>query len=124
MTAVSLLPDPVLTFIDSTLPFIYLPSSACQLFEKSLGLQWNATLELYTVDDALHQDLLNTQPTFSFTIGNSKTGGPIVDIELPYASFDLNASYPYVPDSLRYFPIQRATNDSQLTLGRTFLQEA
>jgi len=43
---------------------------------------------------------------------------------LPYAAFDLVADYPLVIDSSRYFPLMRAANESQYTLGRTFLQEA
>lgn len=38
--------------------------------------------------------------------------------------FDLEASYPIYPNATSYFPIRRAANDSQYTLGRAFLQEA
>ena len=47
-----------------------------------------------------------------------------MDIVLPYASFDLLASYPRVLNATKYFPLKRAANESQYTLGRTFLQEA
>ncbi|KAL9128508.1 MAG: hypothetical protein Q9217_002835 [Psora testacea] len=104
----SLLPSPILTFIDSSQPQIYLPIESCQAFENAFGLVWNQTDEMYWVDDNLHQILLTTNPNITFAIGNSLTGGPTVDIVLPYASFDL----------------QRADNESQYTLGRTFLQEA
>ncbi|KAJ9656578.1 hypothetical protein H2201_008493 [Coniosporium apollinis] len=43
---------------------------------------------------------------------------------MPYGSFDLNASAPLFDTSTRYFPLKRAVNDSQYTLGRTFLQQA
>ncbi len=76
------------------------------------------------VDDALHQSLLASNPNFTFTIADSTHGGAPVDIVLPYASFDLEATFPYVPNNTRYFPIQRAANETQYTLGRTFLQEA
>ncbi|KAF1345448.1 hypothetical protein BDV97DRAFT_372648 [Delphinella strobiligena] len=36
----------------------------------------------------------------------------------------LNASYPIYANATRYFTIRRATNDTQYTLGRAFLQEA
>jgi len=36
----------------------------------------------------------------------------------------LNTSYPLVNDNLRYFPLKRADNDTQYTLGRVFLQNA
>jgi len=45
-------------------------------------------------------------------------------IQLPYAAFDLVASHPLVESSSRYFPLKRASNTRQYTLGRTFLQEA
>lgn len=66
-------------------------------------------------------------PTITFTIGSSTSGGPTVDIDLPYASFDLSVSYPWIDQDMptsRYFPLRRADNDTQYTLGRTFLQEA
>ena len=119
-----LLPSPILTFIDSTVPYIYLPAMACELFEASLGLVWNESLNLYLVDQELHQNLLNTDPQFTFRIGNDKTSKSTVDINLPYASFDLMATPPLFPENTSYFPIRRAKSDDQLTLGRVFLQEA
>lgn len=123
-SAISLLPNSILTFIDSTLPYIYLPLEACRAFETEFSLVWSDNEAMYFVDDTLHQSLTARNPNFTFQIGNSQTGGPTVDIVLPYASFDLLASYPMTPNATRYFPLQRATNSTQYTLGRTFLQEA
>ena len=117
-----LLPNPIFTFIDSTLPYIYLPTEACQTFEKNLGLVWNSTTNMYWVNETLHQNLLSKNLEFTFTIGDTKSGGPTVQIVLPYASFDLEISLQ--SDIGRYFPLRRGFNDSQYTLGRTFLQEA
>ena len=50
-------------------------------------------------------------------------GGPSLAFELPYAAFDLQASYPIYLNATDYFPIRHA-NDTQYTIGRTFLQEA
>ncbi|KAL6720917.1 hypothetical protein ACLMJK_000016 [Lecanora helva] len=122
-----LLPTPILTFIDSTFPYIYLPVESCLLFEKAFGLVWNDTDEMYWVNDTTHQALLTANPNITFTLANGKTGGSTVDISLPYASFDLEVKNPYPTVSSspkRYFPLQRAANESQYTLGRTFLQEA
>ena len=119
-----LLPNPILTFIDSTLPYIYLPIEACQEFEKQLGLAWNSTAEMYWVNDSLHQSLLTKNLSFTFTIGDAVSEGPTVQISLPYASFDLEVRYPFEQDTTRYFPLQQASNESQYTLGRSFLQEA
>ena len=123
-STVSLLPIAILTFVDSTTPFLYLPVEACIEFEKSFGLIWNSTFEMYFLNDSLHETLLAKNPQFVFQIGNSKTSGPTIDITLPYASFDLVVTYPIVDNSTRFFPLRRAANDSQYTLGRTFLQEA
>jgi hypothetical protein len=123
-TSHSLLPQGILTFIDTTVPTIWLPLAACQQFEKVFGLTWDEATKLYLVNDTLHTTLLNNNATFTFSLGNSVTGGPVLNITLPYASFDLSVSWPIVANTTRYFPIQRAANDTQYTLGRTFLQEA
>ena len=120
----SLLPSPILPFIDSTQPFIYLPVESCRSFEEAFGLVWNETYEVYWVDYDLHQKLLSVNPNITFGIGNTEKGGPTVEIVLPYASFDLQAMPPAAPNSTRLFPLRRAANSSQYTLGRTFMQEA
>lgn len=118
--AAPLLPTATLIFIDSTIPFIYLPVAACEAFEAELGLTWNYTEERFFVNDTLHQSLIINNPTFTFSIGNDEKGESAVDIELPYASFDF---IKYL-NTMRYFPLQRGTNESQYALGRVFLQEA
>ena len=120
----SLLPSPILTFIDSTLPYIYLPHEACEQYERTLGLYWNETNEMYWVNDTLHESLMSSNLTFTFSIGDTNAEGPTVQIVLPYASFDLEVKYPFENETTRYFPLQQAVNESQYTLGRAFLQEA
>ena len=119
-----LLPSPILTFIDSTIPWIYLPLEACQAFEKELGLALDNSSGLYLIDDDLHNNLTANGFNFTFRIGDLKLGGPTVDIVLPYASFDLMVNPLLVSDTTRFFPVQQAEDESQYTLGRTFLQEA
>jgi hypothetical protein len=47
-----------------------------------------------------------------------------LDITLPYAAFDLKASPPLAGNqTFYYFPLKQAANETQYTLGRTFLQE-
>ena len=126
-SVVSLLSEPIWTFIDSTTPDIYLPLDVCKKFEKTFGLVWNVTHQKYFVDDDQHEKLMAENNTFTFELGNDETGGPTVDITLPYSSFDLAMDYPLIASNLsgiRYFPLQRAANSSQYTLGRAFLQEA
>lgn len=123
----SLLPSPILSFIDSTVPQIWLPLDACEAFEQAFGLRWDPNTELYLVNDTLHNALLAHNASFTFqirTVQIDLTSDQTVNITLPYASFDLEVSYPIVESSSSYFPIRRAANQSQYTLGRTFLQEA
>ena len=79
------------------------------------------------VDDDQHESLMAEDTDFTFVLANNETGGPTVDIHLPYSSFDLAMDYPLVAcniSGIRYFPLKRAANSSQYTLGRAFLQEA
>lgn len=119
-----LLPAPIYAFVDSTLPYLYLPAEACTNFEQTFGLQWDNTSQLYLVDDQQHELLLARDPQVTLTLGSQLSSGSTVKIVLPYAAFDLTAIYPLVSKPTRYFPLRRAVNDTQYTLGRTFLQEA
>jgi hypothetical protein len=125
-TSTPLLSTPIYAFINSLVPHIWLPIDACQAFERAFNLTLDPVSNLYVVDDNLHQTLLQKNPTVTFEIGPA-TSGDNVKIEMPYGSFDLNASYPLVKpvgNSTRYFPLRRADNDTQYTLGRAFLQNA
>jgi hypothetical protein len=120
-TGQSLLPSPIAAIsLDSTLPYIYLPTEACTLFETAFGLTWNDTVEMYLLNDSQHSALLSQNPSLTFRLGTSPN---TVNITLPYAAFNLNASWPIVPTTTPYFPLRRAVNDTYI-LGRTFFQEA
>lgn len=110
--------------IDSSIADIYLPVTVCQAFEKAFGLTWDATTGIYAVSDALHTKLVALNPSVTFTITTPISGGPGVNFTFPYASFDLQASPPFVKQSTRYFPLKQAANNTQYIFGRTFLQEA
>ncbi|KAL8646490.1 MAG: hypothetical protein Q9226_006829 [Calogaya cf. arnoldii] len=60
----------------------------------------------------------------TFKLGTSLNGGDTVSITLPYASFDLETGPPFVKSRRKYFPLRRAKDETQFTLGRAFLQEA
>ena len=79
---------------------------------------------MYYREDSQHEALLSMNPNITFTLGNSIIGDISVDIVLPYASFDLLQASPAVESPTRVFPLRRAANGSQYTVGRTFLQEA
>lgn len=118
--------DDVNMFIDSTVAELWLPVEICKAFEESFGLKYDATTDLYLVDDTLHQNLLAQNPSITFTLGQKYRTDLTLQITLPYAAFDLEASPPYrgLQSKSKYFPIRRGNDSSQWVLGRTFLQEA
>jgi hypothetical protein len=120
---ISLLPKATPAFLDSGLPYIWLPEESCIVFEKAFNLTYNETTNLYPVSDDQHKALVAQNPNITFTLGNL-TAGFSTNISLPYAAFDLVASYPIFPVKTKYFPLRRAANATQVTLGRTFFQEA
>ena len=121
-----MLPDGgILAFVDSSVPHIWLPPTACQAFEKAFGLTYDNDSERYIVSASTHNRLKNDNASITFTLGRTESGGDSLNIILPYESFDLTASWPEanVTGEL-YFPLRRAANATQYTLGRVFLQEA
>jgi hypothetical protein len=103
-----------------------LPIDACELFEQTFGLTYDESSELYLLSEAQHNALLVSNPNITITVAPYTKATGSVDITFPYAAFDQTAQPPYqgISNSSRYFPLRRAANDTQYTLGRTFLQEA
>ena len=124
-----LLPNPVLAYVNPGVSHVWLPTEACALFEHAFNLTYNETLDRYLIDDTTRQTLLSANTKLNFNI-TGPTSNSSVQIEIPYAAFDLELNtYPDVDnatdtESLPYFPLRRAENSSQYTLGRTFLQGA
>jgi hypothetical protein len=121
---VTLLSGEILSLIDSTVPQIWLPRKVCDQFESAFGLQYDSNTELYLVNDTIHTKLQSLNPSLSFVLGNTGNPADTISITLPYEAFDLQASSPIYKNATNYFPLRRADNDTQYTLGRTFLQEA
>lgn len=113
----------ILAFVDSTIPYLYLPLEVCQRFENAFGLIWDPVAELYLISQSLHSSLVARNLNFTFTLGNQPSGGKSIQIILPYAAFDLTVTSPIVNSSQIYFPLKRG-NSTQYALGRAFLQEA
>ena len=116
--SISLLPHPVLTFLDSGISHIWLPEEACQRFQTEFNLTYDPKLNLYFTDNATHHRLLASNPTIDFTINNdlviSATSTPVT-IHLPYSAFDLQLTenYPGNNATRNYFPIRQAANSSR-----------
>lgn len=111
-------------FLDSTVAELWLPTSVCSAFEETFGIIYDSTTELYLVNTSLHTTLVDQNANVTFTLGSSTSGGETVAITLPYSAFDLEVSYPITENKTYYFPLKRAANTTQYTLGRTFFQEA
>lgn len=124
----SFLSVPILSFIDAGVPHMWLPQASCDAFAKAFSLTYNSTLDLYLVNATAHTALLKQNPTFTFTISSDITSSSpnTTTITFPYSAFDLELTtdYPGVSNTTRYFPIRRAANYTQYTLGRAFLQQA
>jgi hypothetical protein len=118
--------DDLNMFIDSTIAEMWLPLDVCKAFEDAFGLKYDNKTNLYLVDDSLHQKLLAQNLSITFTLGQKYSTDATMQITLPYAAFDLEASPPYrgLQQKSKYFPIRQGGNSSQWVLGRTFLQEA
>lgn len=123
-TQETLLSTPIFAFIESTDPSIWLPEAACEAFEKAFGLSVDEGTGLYLINATHYAQLVADAPEVTFTLANSLSGGEIVNIVLPFNALALSASYPFTPNNTYYFPLKRAANQTQYTLGRSFLQEA
>ena len=119
-----LLTEGILTLIDSTVPEIWLPLDACKSFEDAFGISYEPIRNRYLVNSTQHDDLKKQNANITFEIGSRIGSDDSVKITLPYDSFDLGIGYPIVDKPSRYFPLRRAADDTQFTLGRTFLQES
>jgi hypothetical protein len=113
-----------LASVDSSIPHLWLPRSICNAFEEGFGLSYDNTTNSYLIEDAVHAQLKSLNPTITFKIGNGTANGKTTEIVLPYAAFDLSMTWPTYNKSTNYFPLKRAVNVSQYTLGRVLLQEA
>ena len=119
--------------IDSSTPYLWLPEYVCDSFAQAFNLTYDDNLQLYLFGDdgATLNDLRSQNITITFSIAESPGSSNAVDISLPYAAFDLALSFPYpgldanvTSGSTNYFPLRRAANYTQYTIGRSFLQEA
>jgi hypothetical protein len=113
----------VAIYIYSAVPQLWLPLSACAVFEQVFGLEWNETAQLYLINSTQHDRLLQLNTSVTFSLHSSRQGSTVRNFTLPYAAFDLRVTYPLVETESYYFPLKRALNPDQYILGRTFLQE-
>ena len=118
--------------IDSSTPYLWLPGEVCLEFEKAFGLTYDDNVRLYTFgsNSTQREALVNWNMTLNFVVADLPGSSNVVSLSLPYDAFDLQLSYPYPglnatqsSPPTNYFPLRKATNRTQYTIGRTFLQE-
>ena len=117
--------------IDSSTPYLWLPEAACLAFERAFGLTYDNVVQLYTFSTSTqHELLVDWNMTFHFAVADLPGSPNSVSLSLPYDAFDLQLSYPYPglnatqsSPPIKYFPLRKAADNTQYTLGRAFLQE-
>ncbi|KAL0255103.1 hypothetical protein SLS55_009632 [Diplodia seriata] len=124
VSSTPLLSTPNYWFIDSLVASMWFPEDDCTAFEDAFGIVWDDEYSIYLINDTQHEKLVDEKAAITITIGANTTTSETVDIVMPYESMALNASWPVYPNATRYFPLKRAVNDTQYTLGRAFLQNA
>ena len=118
--------------IDSSTPYLWLPEAVCLEFERAFGLTYDDAVQLYTFgsNSTQHGFLVDLNMTFHFVVADLPGSSNSVSLSLPYKAFDLQLTYPFPglnatqsSPPINYFPLRKAANDTQYTLGRVFLQE-
>lgn len=141
--------QPFEAVIDSSLPYIYLPPEACDMFVRNFRLQGNNSdfglagfdLDIYTLSREHAQQNERATEAITFNLGDPSGGKQTVAISLPYSAFNSNASWVYgaydnsttprknltEAGAPPLFPIKRLAagyGGGKAILGRAFLQEA
>jgi LPXTG-motif cell wall-anchored protein len=110
--------------IDSTFPYLVLPSAICDSFVEKFNLQFDNATSLYKINGTAHERNIQANATVSFKISAQiQDTASFSTIVFPYDAFVLPASSPIYSNTTNYFPIRKSTNGINI-LGRAFLQEA
>lgn len=123
----SLLSTPIISYISTLVPDIWLPLDVCAAFQRAFGLSYNNNTEAFYVNSSQHALNLASNPVVSFHVG-PEINGNSTPIRMPYFNFyladkDVGADQNSEEGGFR-FPIRRAAKDTQFILGRAFLQSA
>ncbi|CAJ2513538.1 Uu.00g016570.m01.CDS01 [Anthostomella pinea] len=140
-TPLSFFNESVTALIDSSTPYLWLPSVICDRFASTLNLTWNESFGLYLFEDndSLERYQSSADLSFTFTLSSADNqddfGQPldvpgVVNITISGNAFVQNLRYPFMnlfqygDSAVPYFPLKRADNESQIIIGKSFLQEA
>jgi hypothetical protein len=136
--------DSIIAVIDSSTPYLWLPTEVCDRFAAALNLTWREDLGVYIFADGAqyNQYRSDTSLSFTFTFSSYQNadnfGEPlntpgVVNITVPAAAFAQLLRYPFRnvvqwgESSIPYFPLKRSTkdvNNNRYIIGRVFMQEA
>lgn len=124
--------------IDSTTPFLWLPSGVCDAFASALNLTYDESFGLYLLTDEQYESF-RTADEFNFTFSLSSFdntdnfGDPldvpgVVNITISSRALVGTLKYPYMDEAigygdpaLPYFGLRKSSEN--LIIGRSFLQE-
>ncbi|KAF1938618.1 hypothetical protein EJ02DRAFT_301409, partial [Clathrospora elynae] len=122
-----LLSAPIVSYISTLVPDIWLPFDACAAFQDAFHLSYSNDTETFYINSTQHAKNLVSNPIVSFHVGPEISGAWVV-INMPYWNFYLAANVAdtntIIGEGGFRFPIRRAAKDTQYVLGRAFLQSA
>jgi hypothetical protein len=122
---VSVLQSTTRVLLDSTSPYFELPEATCKEFERTFDLEFDPESGQFKANWSTRQRLRERNPKVRFKLTEEYQADGGVEVELPYASFDLqNRSALDDGDEMTYFPIKTTTDNQPSVLGRAFFQEA
>jgi hypothetical protein len=116
----SLLESPILTILDSSQSFIWLPRDVCARFELELGLTRpaaNSTRQMYLLSNDTHDSLVRENPTFTFELSSTINSNNTLKVIIPYGVMDLTAKHPIALNTKPFFPIKCAANHTQVQIS-------
>ncbi|RYO73833.1 hypothetical protein DL766_010368 [Monosporascus sp. MC13-8B] len=137
--ALSSVDESVTAVIDSSTPFLWLPSSICDRFADAFNLTWNEALGLYLFDDYNLGRFRSSQDlSVNFTLASIDNANDSsephdqrdVNITISANAFIQTLRYPsmkamsYRAPPVHYFPLRRVNDGGKIIIGRTFMQEA
>lgn len=114
-------------FIETPLPYIYMPQSTCDAITQYLPVTYQAKYGLYfwDTDDANYQRIVSSPSFLSFTFRLNSDINLNFTINVPLALLNLTLTAPIIDTPTQYLPLRPAEGPSgKYVLGRAFLQAA
>jgi hypothetical protein len=111
--------------LNPAVPYIYLPTTACQAAARRLPVTWNARLGLYlwNTDDPAYQRIVRSPAYLGFVFADSTATN--ITIKVPFRLLNLTLEPPLMPSPTPYFQCKPVNvSDPYWMLGRAFLQAA